>query len=325
MNGISSKALNFGNPNSKLKYNGKEEQRNEFSDGSGLEWLDYGARMYDNQIGRFFTVDPMTDKYPVISPYLYAFNNPMLLIDPDGRENIIYLVASDNSVTRKEMRGIRAAANRNFLEMGKNTRVKIVKGSFTEKSYGSLDATDGVVVIGQRESVIKTIRNFNPKFATRIQKDLDFGSSIGRVNPEMGQDPQNNEGNNIGAIATSSARATSGFWKETFEETGGFLVNHVSAHMAGIYDNQGSIAFDENGLNGVYINVASSGTTIRNWISNGAKLHDFISSPANKQYIYPNDVHHKIQNPFHQAFVNRFGKAIGGENKNIETDRFYDD
>lgn len=67
----------------KFKFGGKELQEN------GM--YDFGARIYMPDIGRWGAVDPLAEKYPSLSPYVYVANNPINAIDPDGRD-IIYIV-----------------------------------------------------------------------------------------------------------------------------------------------------------------------------------------------------------------------------------------
>jgi uncharacterized protein RhaS with RHS repeats len=44
------------------------------------------ARNYNPLIGRFIQVDPLAKDYPAITPYGYVLNNPMGLVDSDGKQ-----------------------------------------------------------------------------------------------------------------------------------------------------------------------------------------------------------------------------------------------
>lgn len=74
--------------------NGNEQWlRKELNEDLGLNLSDYGARWYDAAVGRWWSVDPMGEKYYGWSRYNFVLNNPMGNIDPDGRDVILLINA----------------------------------------------------------------------------------------------------------------------------------------------------------------------------------------------------------------------------------------
>jgi RHS repeat-associated protein len=83
---------NASNPNDDAKFTGYELEQDCETDSTGdcindvtLGLYHAGARMYDPFSGRFLSIDPYAAQFPDWSPYNYAMNNPINMIDPDGR------------------------------------------------------------------------------------------------------------------------------------------------------------------------------------------------------------------------------------------------
>ena len=70
-----------GRAGNKYQYNGKE-----WNDDFGLGWNDYGARFYDPAIFRWLSPDPLSEKYRYWNPYTYVLDNPVGLVDNEGKE-----------------------------------------------------------------------------------------------------------------------------------------------------------------------------------------------------------------------------------------------
>lgn len=72
------------------RYGFQGQEKDDEIKGEGKSY-DYGARMYDPRVGRWFASDPLEQHYNNISTYAYVANTPLTAKDPDGKR--IFFVA----------------------------------------------------------------------------------------------------------------------------------------------------------------------------------------------------------------------------------------
>ena len=82
--GVGMPSRSYSSGSYRYGFNGKEKDQEGL--GGGGSTYDYGFRIYNPQIAKFLSLDPLFRSYPWYTPYQFAGNNPIKYIDLDGLE-----------------------------------------------------------------------------------------------------------------------------------------------------------------------------------------------------------------------------------------------
>ncbi len=238
------------------------------------------ATLEPDVVSRWLSPDPLAAKYSSHSPYNFAVNNPIIYLDNDGQENVIYLVNLQAEGAEKvDANQVAALANESFRSMGLNTRVIVVDNP-KEFNPGYTDPTDAYAVVGN----VNDVRDFISNREGQVFEETYNGSSDkwtgGVTNPERSV----NEGRAIAIDVDGAVGGVSRFKAESGESMVAFLLMHGAGHNAGFDHSEDGFGYPEkkNAGNGA---MMVSGGGMNSFINGEPKMSGFSGKILNNSAL----------------------------------------
>ena len=125
---------------------------------TGLSY--FGSRYYSSDLSIWLSVDPMSDKYPSLSPYVYCANNPIKLVDPNGEE-VDWVQRADGTIYWDDNATSPENTKKGETYLGKEGQQTIGTDVWNYHSNGSCDELRPIIVGMDDNSLISSNNNTN--------------------------------------------------------------------------------------------------------------------------------------------------------------------
>jgi RHS repeat-associated protein len=194
--------------------------------GVALNYYDYGARYFDPVIGRFTTIDPHVEKYDMLTPYHYCFNNPIKSIDPNGKDsytvdsngNIKLLYKNDNKYDALVAVGESGKLDVKDGKLQNNLTI-VDKGILSQKNHQEQDV-DNDNFKGKVSRDSYSITTMDDKKSVGLFKFLAQNTKV-EWSLTLGNDK---EGNNSNLLTTTHQEGQVGSIEDYYQEKNGYNV-----------------------------------------------------------------------------------------------------
>jgi len=144
----------YASDESKFKFTEKERDKE-----SNYDY--FGARYYDARVGRWGQTEPLLDKYPGFSPYMYSLANPLTFFDPNGNDVI--------------------AISNDAQQMILNTLPQDIRGNveFNDQGYIDKSAINSIENSSGNFEALKQLVNDNRLFEVSIASEFSYKNETG--------------------------------------------------------------------------------------------------------------------------------------------------